>query len=87
MRLIFVETDSGLWQGQDPKDAIGTQAAYTYRQAVVEEVFDLCKTLFEAYEVLEEEFSEGTEEQQENGPQKADARALIERTLNPTEAK
>jgi trans-aconitate methyltransferase len=30
----FEETDSGLWEGQSPRDAIGTQAAFTYGAAV-----------------------------------------------------
>jgi len=30
----FEETDSGLWEGQSPRDAIATQAAFTYGHAV-----------------------------------------------------
>lgn len=30
----FEETDSSLWEGQDPREAVGTQAAYTYGNAV-----------------------------------------------------
>ena len=30
----FEETDSGLWEGQMPRDAIATQAAFTYGNAV-----------------------------------------------------
>ncbi len=29
-----LETDNGLWDGQDPREAISTQAAYTYGNAV-----------------------------------------------------
>lgn len=31
----FEETDSGLWEGLPPRDAIGAQAAYTYGNAVM----------------------------------------------------
>jgi hypothetical protein len=30
----YEETDSGLWEGQEPRDAISTQAAFTYGNAV-----------------------------------------------------
>ena len=29
------ETDSGLWDGQEPREAIATQAAFTYGNAVL----------------------------------------------------
>ena len=35
------ETDSGLWEGQQPKEAIGTCAAFTYGNAVYSEWCDL----------------------------------------------
>ena len=35
------ETDSGLWQGLPPRDAIRAQAAYTYGNAVLREWRDL----------------------------------------------
>lgn len=35
------ETDSGLWDGQQPKEAIGTCAAFTYGNAVYSEWTDL----------------------------------------------
>ena len=33
----FEETDSGLWEGLDPKTAISVQAAYTYGNAIMSE--------------------------------------------------
>ena len=33
----FEETDSGLWEGLPPRDAISAQAAYTYGNAVMSE--------------------------------------------------
>ena len=35
------ETDSGLWQGLEPREAIGAQAAYTYGNAVCDYWRDL----------------------------------------------
>ncbi len=37
----FEETDSGLWEGQMPRDAISTQAAYTYGNAVASMFSDI----------------------------------------------
>lgn len=39
------ETDSGLWEGQQPKDAIETCAAYTYGNAVYSEWIDLIEAI------------------------------------------
>ena len=33
----FEETDSGMWEGLDPKTAISVQAAYTYGNAIMSE--------------------------------------------------
>ena len=50
------ETDSGLWDGLDPRDAICTQAAYTYGNAVTAYWFDFIQkinrdsTIFELLE-------------------------------------
>jgi hypothetical protein len=44
----FEETDSGLWEGQSPRDAIATQAAFTYGNAVASEFDDLMKAINEA---------------------------------------
>src|SRR5271157_1560949 len=52
----FEETDSGLWQGQDMKTALGTCAAFTYANAVysewrglIEEINDRAETIFDEY--------------------------------------
>jgi len=51
----FEETDSGLWEGQEPRRAIETQAAFTYGNAVYSEWNDLIKRINDdAKEVLEE---------------------------------
>ena len=41
----YAETDSGLWEGQRPKEAIGTCAAYTYGKAVYSFWTDLIKEI------------------------------------------
>lgn len=49
------ETDSGLWEGQEPREAVSTQAAFTYGAAVYSEWADFVKTINEdAREVLDE---------------------------------
>ncbi len=41
------ETDSGLWERQNPRDAISTQAAFTYGNAVYDKWRDMVKELNE----------------------------------------
>jgi hypothetical protein len=58
-----VETDSGLWEGKDPQDAIETQAAFTFSNDVnsdVEEIYEDLKSTYddnygEVYDELMEE--------------------------------
>lgn len=45
----YEETDSGLWEGQRPRDAISTQAAFTYGQAVWSLWSDLIKKINQAF--------------------------------------
>lgn len=41
----FEETDNGLWEGLEPRQAIVTQAAYTYSNAVYSEWRDLIEEI------------------------------------------
>lgn len=41
----YEETDEGLWQGQKPREAISTQAAFTYGNAVMSLFRDLVKEI------------------------------------------
>lgn len=51
----FEETDSGLWEGQEPREAIATQAAYTYGAAVYSDWADLIREINdEAKDVLDD---------------------------------
>jgi len=43
------ETDSGLWEGQAPREAIATQAAFTYGNAVYSEWRDLIERINDEY--------------------------------------
>ena len=43
------EDDSGLWAGQEPRQAIGTQAAFTYGNAVYSEWRDLISHINSEY--------------------------------------
>ena len=47
------ETDSGLWEGQEPRDAISTQAAFTYGNAVASYIHDLIEEINDAIEELQ----------------------------------
>lgn len=47
------ETDSGLWEGQSPRDAISTQAAFTYGNAVASYFRDLIEEINDAIEELQ----------------------------------
>jgi hypothetical protein len=62
----FEETDNGLWEGQDPRAAISTQAAYTYANAVYGEWRDIIEELQGELEemqgVIECAASEGPED-------------------------
>ena len=45
----YEETDSGLWQGLKPREAISAQAAYTYGNAVGDVWRDFIKKINEAF--------------------------------------
>jgi len=52
------ETDSGLWASQQPKEAIGTCAAYTYGNAVYSEWRDLIKEINDKAEIIIDEYDD-----------------------------
>jgi len=58
----FEETDSGLWQGQDMKTALGTCAAFTYANAVYSEWHDLIEKINDrAEDILSDFITEETD--------------------------
>jgi Skp family chaperone for outer membrane proteins len=52
----FEETDSGLWEGQSFKEAIGTCATFTYGNAVMSEWHDLIERINEEAESIIDEY-------------------------------
>jgi len=52
------ETDSGLWEGQQPKDAIGTCAAFTYGNAVYSEWHDLIEKINDEAETVIDDYDD-----------------------------
>ena len=63
----YEETDSGLWEGQDPEKAIATKAAFTFGAAVAGNFRELIEHINAEYEkildVADEFEFELTEEQ------------------------
>lgn len=54
----FEETDSGLWEGQDMKEALSTCAAFTYGNAVYSEWTDLIKRINKEADTIISEFDD-----------------------------
>jgi hypothetical protein len=54
----FEEDDSGLWEGQGPKDAIATMAAFTYANAVMSEWADRIKEINSEAETILDGFAD-----------------------------
>jgi exonuclease VII small subunit len=54
----YKEDDYGLWEGQEPERAIGTQAAYTYGNAVYSEWGELISRINDEYADWEDEDEE-----------------------------
>jgi hypothetical protein len=48
------ETDSGLWMEQEPRDAIATQAAFTYRNAVYSIARSIIEDVVHEYDSCEQ---------------------------------
>ncbi len=54
----YTEDDFGLWEGLEPREAIGRQAAYTYGNAVYSEWRDLISHINDEYADWEDEDEE-----------------------------
>ncbi len=64
----YEETDSGLWEGQEPRQAIATQAAFTYGNAVGSLFSDLIKEIngeIDVREIMDDLESKETEKHKE----------------------
>jgi hypothetical protein len=60
----YEETDSGLWEGLEPRRAIAAQAAYTYGNAVSEAIQELIKDINTKVEYIEVPEGEDLTEEQ-----------------------
>ena len=69
----YEESDSGLWEGQEPRKAIATQAAYTYSGYVVSCIQDLIKTINDEWE------SSGFSEGEDETAKRANAEGIVQR--------
>ena len=58
----YTETDSGLWEGLEPRQAIGRQAAHTYGNAVYSEWIDLINAINDEYDSWEAKDEEDRED-------------------------
>jgi len=58
------ETDYGLWEGQDPRQAVSTQAAFTYGNAVMSEWQDFIAELNDLYDDWSCDWDDAEEERQ-----------------------
>jgi len=66
----YEETDAGLWEGKDMKEALETCAAYTYSAAVysfiqeaIETINDNCESIVDEYGDDDIEWEEGKDEE------------------------
>ena len=77
----FTETDSGLWQGLEPRDAISAQAAYTYGNAVYSMAVNLIAEINDQAESIIEDFDDEAKEKGEDRDEeglKKDLATMIE---------
>jgi hypothetical protein len=58
------ETDSGLWEGQQPEDAISTKAAFSYSRDVWFKCEELYNSIKDRFEELQEEIHEGLDDKE-----------------------
>ena len=62
----YEETDRGLWEGLEPREAIGAQAAYTYGNAVYSMATELIEEINDKAEEIIEEFDDEATEKEED---------------------
>ena len=62
----YEETDRGLWEGLEPREAIGAQAAYTYGNAVYSLAVDLIEDINRQADGIIEEFDSAAYEKDED---------------------
>lgn len=79
----YEETDSGIWEGLEPRDAVKAQAAYTYGNAVGHYWDELIERINEAFNdegmAKEKGVLEWAPEEEAPNPKKV--KALVEKTI------
>jgi hypothetical protein len=77
----FEETDSGLWQGQAPKEAISTMAAFTYGNAVYNEWRELIEKINSEAGGIISDFDETAEECDDTDALETDKREALRKMI------
>jgi hypothetical protein len=78
----FEETDSGLWEGQSFREAIGTCAAYTYGNAVYNEWRELIEKINSEASGIISDFDETAEECDDTDALKTDKREALRKMID-----
>lgn len=72
----YEETDTGLWEGQQPEDAISTKAAFTYGNAVASDWSDLIDKINDEYDDMKDGIDSKFDEEDEDYDEEAHEKAL-----------
>ena len=78
----FEETDSGLWEGLEPRRAIAAQAAYTYGNAVYYEWRELIEKINSEASGIISDFDETAEECDDTDALETDKRAALRKLID-----
>ena len=79
--MEFEETDSGLWEGLEPRRAIAAQAAYTYGNAVYNEWRELIEKINSEAGGIISDFDETAEECDDTDALETDKRAALRKMI------
>jgi hypothetical protein len=79
--MEFEETDSGLWEGLEPRRAIAAQAAYTYGNAVYSEWRELIEKINSEAGGIISDFDETAEECDDTDALETDKRAALRKMI------
>jgi len=80
--MEFEETDSGLWEGLEPRRAIAAQAAYTYGNAVYSEWRELIEKINSEASGIISDFDETAEECDDTDALETDKRAALRKLID-----
>ena len=80
--MEFEETDSGLWEGLEPRRAIAAQAAYTYGNAVYSEWRELIEKINSEAGGIISDFDETAEECDDTDALETDKRAALRKLID-----